>query len=127
MLAPLPTLLSSHPLWSKQGDRSSVALPNLREWRKNTSLGKVTHRARRPLGATRRGPFANRPHLRTVLDETVFDGHFGGCGTGRDAQLLVDRAEVPADGARAYVKLARDLTVREPLGDQPQDLDLAIT
>src|SRR5438874_7029463 len=59
------------------------------------------------------------------LDEVVLDGVARGGGTGVDAELAVDVAQVGAHGDGGDDELLCDLGAGQALGDQAQDGDLA--
>src|SRR5579884_133572 len=71
-------------------------------------------------------PTTSRTARRLASDETVAHGVGGGRGPRVDAELVEDVGDVAADGARADEEDGGDLAVGLPLGDQAQDVQLAL-
>src|SRR5262245_23692758 len=76
-----------------------------------------------------RGDFALSGDLRGMarsgqwLDQALARGLRGRRRPGGLAELVADVGDVAVDGVRAEVEALGDLTVAEPVGDVPQDLD----
>ena len=105
---------------------SSASITWSTSWRQVVELGREasatsarsarSRRRRRPLArAIRR--YSSMPAAHRLGD--------GGGAVG-DAELLVERVQVALDGRRREVDVLADVRRREALGDQPQDLVLAL-
>ena len=62
---------------------------------------------------------------RETSDELMLRGEPDGGGARADADLVVDRAQMSADGAAAEEELFGDFGIGQSLSHQPQHLDLA--
>src|SRR3954454_8431768 len=76
-----------------------------------------------PMSPAARGVLTSRCRC---SGDGVLDGPGGELGAPAQAGLLADAREVVLHRARRDVQLLADLVVRQPVGDEAQDLELAL-